>query len=258
MVHRQLMTNKMKNILYILLLSTQIFFAQTGFEKGNEFYKNAKYEQAVEAYESVLNVNKQQSAELFFNLGNCYYRLNKVAPAIYNYEKALLLSPNDSEIANNLKFAQKRTIDEIKVIPKVGFGKLLRDFTGIYQYNTWAWISITFSVLFLGSFCGYYFSQISLSKRLFFLGMFAMFLLVLISVAAAIFEKSHAKNEKPAVVFAEVTEMKSEPQRKAANVFILHEGTKVFVKESLDSWKKIQLTDGTEGWIENSAIKEVK
>ncbi|WP_413999644.1 tetratricopeptide repeat protein [Flavobacterium sp. W1B] len=248
----------MKNILYILLLTTQVFFAQNGFEKGNEFYKNAKYEQAVEAYESVLSVNKQQSAELFFNLGNCYYRLNKVAQAIYNYEKALSLSPNDSEIVNNLKFAQKRTIDEIKVIPKVGFGKLLRDFTGIYQYNTWAWISISFSGLFLLSFCGYYFSQISLSKRMFFLGMFLMLLLVIISVSAAFFEKSHAENERPAVVFAEITDMKSEPQKKSSNVFVLHEGTKVFVKETLDNWKKIQLTDGTEGWIESSAIKEVK
>lgn len=252
------MTNKMKNILYILLFTTQVFFAQNGFEKGNEFYKNAKYQEAVEAYESVLNVNKQQSAELFFNLGNCYYRLNKVAPAIYNYEKALTFSPNDDEIINNLKFAQKRTIDEIKVIPKVGFAKLLRDFTGIYQYNTWGWISISFSVLFLLCFCGYYFSQISLSKRIFFLGMFLMLALLLVSVSAAIFEKSHAKNERPAVVFAEISDMKSEPQRKAANVFILHEGTKVFVKETLDNWKKIQLTDGTEGWIESSAIKEVK
>ena len=81
-------TIKMKNILYILLLTTQVFFAQSGFEKGNELYKNGKYDQAVEAYENVLKENKQ-SAELYFNLGNSYYKLNKVAPSIYYYEKAL-------------------------------------------------------------------------------------------------------------------------------------------------------------------------
>jgi tetratricopeptide (TPR) repeat protein len=64
-----------------------------------------KYEQAIDAYGSVLKTN-QHSSELYFNLGNCYYKLNKVAP-IYSYEKALVLSPNDKEVLNNLKFAQK-------------------------------------------------------------------------------------------------------------------------------------------------------
>ena len=138
----------MRNILYILLLVSQVFFAQNGFEKGNDLYKNGKYEQAIDAYNSELS-GKKHSAELYFNLANCYYKLNKVAPAIYNYEKALVLKPNDGDIANNLKFAQKRTVDEIKVVPKVGFEKLLRDFTAKYHYNTWAWISVGFSALFL-------------------------------------------------------------------------------------------------------------
>ena len=177
----------MKNIFYILLLTTQVFFAQNGFEAGNDLYQKGKYKEAVAAYEHVLKGNKQ-SAELYFNLGNSYYKLNKVAPAIYNYEKALVLNPNDSEVQTNLRFAQKRTIDEVKVIPKVGFAKLLRDFTAIYHYNTWGWISVSFSVLFLLSFIGYYFSEMTMSKRIFFFGMFVMFILLLISVAAAIFE----------------------------------------------------------------------
>lgn len=247
----------MKNIVYIVLLVSQIFFAQNSFDKGNSLYKNGKYEQAIDAYTSELTA-KKHSAELYFNLGNCYYKLNKVAPAIYNYEKALVLKPNDSEIANNLKFAQKRTVDEIKEVPKVGFAKLLRDFTALYHYNSWAWISVAFSVLFLVSFLGYYFSALTLHKRLFFAGMFVMLLFLLLSVASAIFEKSHFKNERPAIVFAEMTDVKSEPQNKGASVVILHEGTKVFVKETVDNWKKIQLTDGSEGWIDSNAIKEVK
>jgi tetratricopeptide (TPR) repeat protein len=247
----------MKNIFYILLLATQVFFAQNGFEVGNDLYQKGKYNEAVVAYENVEKDNKQ-SAELYFNLGNSYYKLNKVAPAIYNYEKALLLSPKDGEVLANIRFAQKRTIDEVKVIPKVGFGKLLRDFTAIYDYNTWAWISVSLSVLFLFSFIGYYFSQLTLSKRIFFLGMFIIFILLLISVAAAIFEKSHYKNERPAIVFAEMVDVKAEPQKSASNVVTLREGTKIFVKETLENWKKVQLTDGTEGWIQTSAIKELK
>ncbi|WP_264566162.1 tetratricopeptide repeat protein [Flavobacterium sp. N3904] len=247
----------MKNIFYILLLTTQVFFAQEGFEKGNDLYRKGKYDQAAKAYESVLAANKQ-SVELYYNLGNSYFKLHQIAPAIYNYEKALVLDPTNEAVLNNIKFAQKQTIDEIKVVPKVGFGKLLRDFTGIYPFDTWAWITISFSVLFLLFFVGYYFSQSVVTKRIFFFGMFVIILLILISFSAAIFEKDHFLNERPAVVFAESAEVRSEPQKASASIFILHEGTKVYVEETLENWKKIQLTDGTEGWIDSSTIKEVK
>ncbi len=247
----------MKNILYLFLLTTQFFFAQSSFEKGNDLYQKGKYEQAISVYESVL-ASKNHSSELYFNLGNCYYKLNKVAPAIYNYEKALVLNPDDAEITNNLKFAQKLQIDEIKVIPQVGFSKMVHDFTSIFHYNTWAWISVGFSILFLLCFSGYYFSRLTFSKRIFFIGMFVFLFLLLISVSSAISEKDHYENEKPAIVFAEMVLVKSEPQNGSNTVFTLHEGTKVFVLETLENWKKIQLTDGTEGWIEKTAIKEVK
>lgn len=236
---------------------TEFFFAQNGFELGNQLYQKGKYDEAVTAYQSVLDKG-QASSELYFNLGNSYYKLNKVAPTIYYYEKALVLNPGNTDAINNLKFAQKRTIDEIKVVPKVGFNKLLRDFTAIYHYNTWAWISIVFSVLFLCFFVGYYFSELALKKRIFFFGMFALTSLLIVSVSAAIFEKNYFDNEKPAIVFAEMTDVKSEPQKMATTTVTLHEGTKVFVEESVDNWIKIQLTDGSEGWIEKSAIKEVK
>lgn len=247
----------MKNLVYIFLFITSFVFAQSGFEKGNVLYQKGQYEQAIQAYESVLD-SRQQSADLYFNLGNCYYKLNKVAPSIYNYEKALVLAPEDADIANNLKFAQKLTIDEVKEVPKVGFAKLLHDFTGMYHYNTWAWISIVFGLMFLGFFIGYYFSLAAVLKRIFFFGMFVWVLFLLVSVGAAIFEKNHFVTDRPAIVFAEVTEVKSEPQKASPATFILHEGTKVFVKEILGKWKKIELTDGTEGWIESGAIREVK
>ncbi|HSD07826.1 tetratricopeptide repeat protein [Flavobacterium sp.] len=247
----------MKKLIFIFLFITQIFFAQTAFEKGNDLYKNGKYELAAKEYESIL-ASKKESVEVYFNLANCYYKMQKTAPAIYNYEKALVLNPSDKDALNNIKFAQKRTIDEIKVIPKVGFAKILRDFTGIYPFNTWAYIAISFSVLFLLFFIGYYFSKTGLIKRVFFVGMFIVLVFVLMSVSAAFFEKSHFDNERPAIVFAESADVRSEPQNASSSIFVLHEGTKVYVEEKLDNWKKIVLTDGTEGWIDSNAIKEVK
>jgi tetratricopeptide (TPR) repeat protein len=247
----------MKNLLYIILLTSHVFFAQKGFENGNALYQKGKYQEAIKAYETELAANKQ-SAELYFNIGNCYYKLNKVAPSIYNYEKALLLNPDDTEIQNNLKFAQKLQIDDIKTVEKVGFNKVIQDFTNTFNYNTWGGITVGLSILFLLCFAGYYFSQITVSKRLFFVGMFSVLLLLLVSVAAAIFEKNQFNNDQPAIVFSEVASVKSEPKVGAADAFMLHEGTKVYILETLDNWNKIQLTDGNEGWIENNAIKRLK
>ena len=247
----------MKNIFYILLLIFQISLAQNAFDQGNKFYGKENYEAAITSYQSVINSGKQ-SAELYFNLGNCYYKLHKVAPAIYNYEKALLLSPNDTEIKTNLEFARKMAIDDIKVIPKVGFSKLIQDFTAKYYYDTWAWIAVAFAFLFLLFFVGYYFSHSTVLKRVFFFGMFFWLLGIGLSTASGFYEKGRMDNERPAIVFAETASVKSEPKISATDAFVLHEGTKVYILESIANWKKVELTDETTGWIEEYAIKEIK
>jgi tetratricopeptide (TPR) repeat protein len=247
----------MKRLLYILIFISQISLAQTAFETGNQFYQKENYQAAINSYESILNSGKH-SAEVYFNLGNCYYKLNKVAPAIYNFEKALLLNPNDKDIQTNLDFARKTTIDDIKVVPKVGFQKLIQDVTSKYHYDTWAWITVTLAFVFLLFFVGYYFSQTTLLKRVFFIGMFLFLLAIVVSVSSAIYEKNHYENEKPAIVFAEITTVKSEPKNSSPDAFVLHEGAKVYVLESIANWKKIELTDETTGWIQADAIKELK
>jgi len=247
----------MKKLLFILLFVSQVFWAQTAFEQGNQYYQKENYQAAISSFESIINSGKQ-SAEVYFNLGNCYYKLHKVAPAIYNYEKALLLSPNDSEIKTNLEFARKMAIDDIKIISKVGFNKLLADFTSKYYYDTWAWIAVVFAFLFLGFFAGYYFSQKTILKRVFFFGMFVWLFGIFLSAASGFYEKSRNDNEKPAIVFAETASVKSEPKISATEAFVLHEGTKVYILESIANWKKVELTDETTGWIEESAIKEIK
>ena len=248
----------MKNIVYLFLLITQVFFAQSAFDKGNALYQKGEYQQAADVFENIVKEDKQESAEVYYNLANCYYKLNKVAPSIYNYEKALSLNPNHPEALNNLKFAKKRTIDEIKEVPKVGFAKLIQNFTGIFDYDTWAKISVVISFIFLLCFIGYYFSQLTISKRIYFIGMFILLVALLLSVSAGMSEKNHFDNDRPAIVFAELSEVRSEPQKAGSPVILLHEGAKVYVIETVGKWKKIELTDGQEGWIDASTIKEVK
>ena len=246
----------MKKLLYILLF-TQAVFAQDAFDKGNEQCRKGKYEQAAQSYESILK-GGQESAEVYFNLGNAYYKQNRVAPAIYNYEKALLLSPNDKDVLINLDYAQKMVIDDIKVTPKVGFSRMLYGITGTYHYDTWAWIAVSFSIVSLLLFIGYYFAGTTLLKRIFFGSMFVAILAIVIAILSAMFVKSHAEKERPAIVFAEVVSVKSEPTNNSEDAFVLHEGTKVYVTEEVDNYKKIVLADDNVGWIESSAIKELK
>ncbi len=246
----------MKKTIYIFLLISQVFWAQNTFEKGNQLYQKDNYQDAIANYESVLASGKQ-SAEVYFNLGNCYYKLHKVAPAIYNYEKALQLNPNDEEIKTNLDFARKMTIDDIKIIPKVGFHKLIEDFTSSYYYDTWAWIAVVFAFVFLGFFIGYYFSGTAFKKRIYFTGMFLILLGIVISVSSGIYEKNRISSDKPAIVFAENASVKGEPKSSSTETILLHEGTKIYVLESVANWKKVQLTDETTGWIQEDAIKEL-
>ncbi|WP_298139964.1 tetratricopeptide repeat protein [Flavobacterium sp.] len=249
----------MKKFFYLFLFISASVFAtdvSNPFVDGNLQYNDGKYEAAITSYESVL-ANGQQSAELYFNLGNCYYKLHKVAPAIYNYEKALQLNPNDQEIQTNLDFARKMAIDDIKIIPKVGFDKLISDFTSCYQYDTWAWIAVVFGFVFLAFFIGYYFSLTAFKKRIYFTGMFVVLMVIIISVSAGISEKNRLETEKTAIVFAETASVKGEPKASSTETILLHEGTKVYILESIANWKKVQLTDETTGWISDEAIKEL-
>ncbi|NJM79346.1 MAG: tetratricopeptide repeat protein [Flavobacterium sp.] len=252
----------MKQLIYILVLITNFGFAQNNakkqFDDANELYRKEKYTEAIQKYESIVTKDKLESAELYFNLGNCYYKLGKIAPSIYNFEKALLLNPNDEAIETNLHFAQKMAIDDIKVVPEVGFSNFIYKIIAVYSYNTWAWIAVSFSIFFLLFFIGYYFSSRTITKRIFFVGMFVLLAFIIISVVFAFLEKRFEKTIRPAIVFEEVVNVKSEPRTASENTFILHEGTKVYVKETLDNWKRIQLTDKTEGWIKKEAIKELK
>ncbi len=247
----------MRFFFFFFLLSYQFTFAQGAFERGNKLYKEGKYQDAIEVYQSILNA-KKHSADLYFNIGNCYYKLNKIAPAIYNFEKALFLNPTDTDIQNNLLFAQKRQIDDIKEIPKVGFRHILQNFTAKYHHNTWAWISVSFAGFFLLLFTGYFYANNSVAKRLFFTSMILVLLFVILCVAAAIVQKNSFVSNRPAIVFAEIASVKTEPKSSAPDSFILHEGSKVNVTETLDDWKKIEIADGKKGWILASGIKEIK
>jgi len=244
----------MKTLKAILLLFPTLIFGQSLFEEANQAYKSKDYQQAIDLYQKIIT-SGQHSAELYYNLANAYYKLNKVGPAIYNYEKSLLLAPNDSEVKNNLRFAQNMMIDPIKKVPKVGFKQWLQNYTSVFHYDTWAKISIGFSFFILFSFVGYYFVGRTNLRRVFFVFMILFFVSSVVAIAISLFEKDLLENYKEAIVFSESIAVKSEPSQNSTNVALIHEGTKVEILDELDDYYKVELPDQSVGWIVKKSVE---
>jgi tetratricopeptide (TPR) repeat protein len=249
----------MKRIVEALVfLSITLGFSQNeeAFQRGNSLYNQEKYQEAIDAYKSVLDAG-QESASLYYNLGNANYKLSNIGPSIFYYEKALALSPNDKDIKNNLVFAQKATIDAIDVIPEGFISRTLKKFTNIMNFDSWAWFSVTCIVVFVILFIMYYTTRSSSKKRIFFVSSWVILIFGLFGVFFAFRQYNDIKNNQFAIIFAQETTIKSEPNLRSEEVFELHEGTKVQVTETVNDWKKIKLADGKIGWIPKTDLREL-
>jgi len=247
----------MKAIIGLLVCCLSVIgFSQNNqlFEEANALYNEAKYDEAITKYESILNSN-EHSAELYFNLGNANYKLNNIAPSVYYYEKALKLSPNDKDIKNNLAYAQNMTIDAIDKVPQVGFSKLINNLVNTFQKDTWALLAVVGVILFVLLFLMYHFSYNTSRKRIAFVTSILSLIIACISVAMAFQKDSLNKKDNPAIVFAQESRVMSEANKTSEEVFRLHEGTKVQVLETFEDWQKIQLSDNSTGWIPSKDIK---
>ncbi|WP_348772836.1 SH3 domain-containing protein [Aquimarina sp. MMG016] len=249
----------MKKILQIfILLIASIGFAQQDvtFDKANKLYNQDKYQEAIDAYKSILDAG-QESASLYYNLGNANYKLSNIGPSIYYYEKALELSPGDEDVKNNLAFAQNATIDAIDVIPEGFISRTINGFTNMLSFDGWAWISVICMLLFVILFILYYTAQISSRKRLFFISSWLILAVGLMGIVFGFRQYDLIQNNQYAIIFAQETIIKSEPNLRSEEVFELHEGTKVQVTETVNDWKKIKLADGKIGWIPAADLKEL-
>ncbi len=250
----------MKRLLNILILFLCFFgHAQNDalFNDATKAYNEGKYDQAIADYQKILK-NGEHSAALYYNLGNCYYKLNRIAPSIYNYEKALLLNPNDSDIKNNLEHAQNMTLDAIDTMPETAVAKIYKNLTGNFTFDQWAYIAVIFIFLFVIAYIAFHYFQFSGTKRIAFISSMFFLFVSIISVAIAYLRYKDYKTDHPAIVFPKEVTVNSEPNNRSQEAFKLHEGTKVQVLEKLGDWNKISLTDGKTGWIPSTDIKLIK
>ncbi len=250
----------MKKIFFIFFIFFSfISFSQNSdwkneISKANNFYKEKKFKKAVEIYENLIKQDFE-SSELYYNLGNSYYKIGEIASAILNFERAKLLAPNDDDIKNNLLISQKSTKDKNEKVPQLLIFVWAKNLIKIFHFETWATISVIFSFLFLSLFTAFLLSNKIKMKKLFF---FISVLFLIISLKSFIFahyQNDMQINHKQAIIFAPSVEIKSEPSEMGTILFPLHEGTKVLVLDEENNWLEIKISDGRIGWIQKKDLE---
>ncbi len=224
--------------------------------EADSAYVQERYQQAAKDYEALLK--QGVSADLYYNLGNCYYRMDQMTQAVLNYERALLLSPGDKDIRFNLQMARSKTIDKITPESEMFFVTWYRSLVNVMSVDGWARTALVALIVAIVLALFYLFSdRIWLRKIGFFGGIIAL-LLFLIGNLFAWQQKSNLTQRTGAIIIKSAVNVKSTPSKNGTDLYILHEGTKVTVTDSsMREWRKIRVADGKEGWLEVSEIEVI-
>lgn len=239
--------------LLLILISTSVIANHDLQVKAEKAYSNKDYKQAIALYESILKEGST-SYKLHYNLGNAYYKNNELGKAIYNYELANKLQPNNKDVKTNLKIANEKTIDKIESKENFFIIAIKSGLVNALSTTGWAWFSI-FSLIGCLVFAFVFFiSNQLLFKRL---GFFLSGISLVVFIASMVLGFS-ALEDKKEVNFAIVTNRESkiheEPNVTSKTKFSLHEGTKVSVLETNPEWTNIKLENGNEGWLKTSEV----
>ncbi|NGZ90482.1 tetratricopeptide repeat protein [Psychroflexus maritimus] len=249
-----------KNLVYLIIicLSFQFSFAlNTKFEEGNNAYADGNYREATRLYKQIIEDGKV-SAKLFYNLANAYYKQQKIAESIYYYELALMLSPTNKSIQNNLKFAENKRIDEIEVAEASAFEVQKENIIFALDQDQWALLAIAGSVFTLLFFMLFLFGKKSSLKRIS-LSFSGLFLVLAIGVFwLANQQLKTIESKRFGIVFTEEIEILNEPNPRSKKEFTLHEGTKVKIEEEFRNYTKIRIANDNTGWIDSAHVKELK
>lgn len=219
-------------------------------------YTSEDYSKAIELYENIL-LNYGDSYEIYYNLGNAYYKMGNIAPAILNYERALLINPGDGDVRFNREITKLRVVDKIEPLGEFFLVKWFHNVQNIFNVDTWAAIGITCFILFICCLVLFFFSKwMKVKKAGFYLGIILL-AFVFFSNIFAWNQKKSLVNRNGAIIFVPTVTIKSSPDASGTDLFVLHEGTKVFIKSTLGEWNEIELEDGNVGWINQKDIQKI-
>ena len=245
----------MKKVLFIfgLLFVSNILLATSSlFRDANELYDHQKYKDAIILYDSIQQEGLE-SSELFYNMGNAYYKLKKWPQSILYYERTLKNNPNYEDAIHNLSLAQLKIIDKIEPIPQLFYQKWWKNIYTLTSVNIWALLCIIFLWLGLILFIITKLTKPFLNKNYF-------LIFVLCSIFS--FSLSHSEhqqnvNTKHAIIYSASVVIKSAPSYTSTDIFTLHAGSKVQITDQIGNWIHIQLANGNKGWMIKENCQEI-
>lgn len=223
-------------------------------KQGNQYYLDGDYERAAAAYQSVID-SGYTSAELYYNLGNAYYKSHNLTMALVNYERARILDPKDKDIQHNLDIAREFVTDRIEVLPEFFLKRAYEGFVKTFNADVWAVMSLSAFVLALCILLIYFFSKrVGIRRLAFWTGM----LLLLVALSTFIFASQQHRltsQHNQAIITSPSVTIKSSPDEESGtDLFLLHEGTKVTIEDALGDWREVVLSDGNRGWLKESDL----
>ena len=222
--------------------------------EGDSAYIRNDFASAIQIYELLLR--KGESADVYYNLGNSYYKINEIAKAILNYEKALLLQPGNGDIRANLEIARGKTVDKVEVVPEIFFVTWTKALINSMSVDSWAiWGIVSFLLLIVSLYFFIFSKQVVLKKVGFIAGIIFLIVVVMANVFASK-QKEELLNRDTAIIMSPSVTVRSTPSENGTSLFILHEGHKVNIKDdSMKDWKEIRLEDGKVGWVPVGSIE---
>ncbi len=220
------------------------------FDAANTAYKNKDYDLAIAGYSKLLSQD-YKTAEVYYNLGNAFYKKDSIGQAILSYERALRLAPGDEDIRVNLKLANQKTIDRLIPVPQLAIVQRWDQFVEARSSRTWSLLAGACVWLALAGFAAYLFIQ-SIRRIGFYLG-------VVLLLAAGFFgslawSQSHAEyGADQAILTTDNAYIKSAPDASSTDLFMIHEGIKIQILDHVGEWSKVRLSDGKVGWVQQAA-----
>jgi len=247
-------------LIFVFMCSISAFATYPRHLDAERAFRDGDFAKSIEIYEEIIAAalaENRESAQLHYNLGNAYFRNNELGRAILNFERALLLDPGNGDIRHNLRFARNHTIDHIEPSATAFLTNWISEIRNMLSSNGWAITAIVLFLFFLGCIAVFLFVHIVWAKKTAFYSGIVILLFLMMANTFAFRQKSERVNRNFAIVMPSGISINASPDANSNQLFQLHEGTKVRIRNSDGNWYEIEIANGSVGWTLKQNVERI-